>query len=227
MKKIFYLVFCCLITLMASCDKDTEAANFAPDVITGGTTDIYRKGATLAGSIHLTGSSAVEEYGILFSEYQSMGEFTKYPVSTGEMDYEVKVQNLQPGKTYYYCAYVNSGYSIARGDVNSFNTTESNVPVFGDIVVDSIGWGSIRVTTAIIDDGGVTPIISGFCWREGTSGVPTLIDHVVNVSSMNGNQLIAEITGLQPSTDYVVSAYSVNSKGMGFSDGIAVKTSEM
>ena len=224
MKKIYHLIFCCLITLLASCEKDTDATNFAPEVTTGSATDIYRKGATLAGTIQLTGASVAEEHGILFSEYQSMGEYTKYPVSSDEMDYEVKVQNLQPGKTYYYCAYANSGYSIARGEINSFNTTESNAPVFGDIVIDSIGWGSFRVTTTIIDDGGVTPIISGFCWREGNSGIPTLIDNVVNVPNETGNILTATISGLTPQTEYVIAAYSVNSKGMGFSQGTTVQT---
>lgn len=224
MKKIYHLIFCCLITLLASCEKDTDATNFAPEVTTGSATDIYRKGATLAGTIQLTGASVAEEHGILFSEYQSMGEYTKYPVSSDEMDYEVKVQNLQPGKTYYYCAYANSGYSIARGEINSFNTTESNAPVFGDIVIDSIGWGSFRVTTTIIDDGGVTPIISGFCWREGNSGIPTLIDNVVNVPNETGNILTATISGLTPQTEYVIAAYSVNSKGMGFSQGTTIQT---
>lgn len=224
MKKIHYLILCCLVGLLASCDKDTDAVNFAPDVTTGGATDIFRKGATLSGKIQFAGESSAQDYGILVSEYPSMAEPTEYPITTGETDYKVQVQNLSPDKTYYYCAYANSGYSTARGDVNSFQTTESNVPVFGEVMVDSIGWGSVRVTVSVLDDGGVTPIISGFCWREGNSGVPTLIDNVVNIPNASGNTLTAVITGLTPQTNYVIAAYSVNSKGMGFSQGTSVQT---
>lgn len=224
MKKIHYLILCCLVGLLASCDKDTDAVNFAPDVTTGGATDIFRKGATLSGKIQFAGESSAQDYGILVSEYPSMAEPTEYPITTGETDYKIRVQSLSPDRVYYYCAYANSGYSTARGDINSFQTTESNAPVFGEVVVDSIGSGSVRVTATIIDDGGVTPIISGFCWREGSSGVPTLIDNVVNVLDATGNTMTAVITGLTPLTDYVIAAYSVNSKGMGFSQGTSVQT---
>lgn len=224
MKKIQYLILCCLMGLSVACDKDTEAANFAPEVTTGSATDIFRKGVTLSGSILLGGESTAQDYGILVSEYQSMAEPSEYPITTGETNYQVKIQNLSPDKTYYYCAYANSGYSTARGDINSFHTTESNAPVFDEIVVDSIGWGSIRVTTTIIDDGGVAPIISGFCWREGNSGTPTLIDNVVNVSEVEDNRLTATISGLTPLTEYVIAAYSVNTKGMGVSQSIVVQT---
>ena len=224
MKKINYLILNCLIITLLSCEKDTESTIFAPEVTTGNATDIFRKGATLNGNIHLDEESTVQEYGILISEYQSMAGSTKYPITTGETDYQVKVHNLSPNKTYYYCAYANSSYSTSTGVTNSFHTTESNVPIFGELVIDSIGFESIRVSTIIIDDGGATPIISGFCWREGNSGVPTLIDNVVNVAEITGNQLTAIITGLTPLTEYVIAAYSVNAKGMGFSQGISILT---
>ena len=224
MKKIHYVFLTCLTLLLLACDKDTKSVNFAPEVTTGSATDIFRKGATLSGSIRFNGESAAQEYGILVSEYQSMAEPTEYPITTGETDYKVRIQNLSPDKTYYYCAYANSGYSTARGEANSFHTTESNVPVFGELVIDSIGSESVRISTTIIDDGGVTPIISGFCWREGKSGTPTLIDNVVNVSDVTSNQLTAIITGLNPLTEYVIAAYSVNAKGIGFGQGTSVQT---
>jgi len=224
MKKIHNIAWgSCLVCLLAACEKDTEAINFAPEVTTGSVTNIYRKGATISGNILLTGASTAEKYGILLSDLQSMVEYTEYPISSGETDYKVQVQGLEAGKTYYYCSYAYSGYSIARGEINSFNTTESNPPVFGDIAINHTGFDQVTVTTTMLDDGGFSPIISGFCWREGNSGVPTLVDNVVNVSEISHNQLTAVLTGLLPDTEYVVSAYSVNSRGMGFSQGFTFR----
>lgn len=96
--------------------------------------------------------------------------------------------------------------------------------IFGDIAINHTGFDQVTVTTTMLDDGGFSPIISGFCWREGNSGIPTLVDNVVNVSEISHNQLTAVLTGLLPDTEYVVSAYSVNSRGMGFSQGFTFRT---
>ena len=53
MKKIQYLLLCSLMLLLASCEEDTVATNFAPSVSTGNASDIYRKGAVLSGSIRM------------------------------------------------------------------------------------------------------------------------------------------------------------------------------
>ena len=54
MKKLCYILLCGLLTLLASCEKDTMAGIFAPEVTTGTATNIYRKGATLSGSIRFS-----------------------------------------------------------------------------------------------------------------------------------------------------------------------------
>ena len=71
MTRIKYMLMCSLMVLLAACEKDTEPVNFAPRLTTGNVTDIYRKGATLSGSIHFSGTSTAQSYGILFSELQS------------------------------------------------------------------------------------------------------------------------------------------------------------
>ena len=60
MKKIQYLLLCSLMLLLAACEKDTVATNFAPRVTTGDATDIYRKGAVLSGSIQNTGNAPAD-----------------------------------------------------------------------------------------------------------------------------------------------------------------------
>ena len=228
MKRINMIYLCCLILIMAACEKDTDAMFFAPSVNTGNATDIYRKGATLAGTIEMTGNSTAESYGILFSRMKSMTEYTEYPVTSESTDYQIKVQNLEPGTTYYYCAYAYSGYSMLRGEVKNFTTTENNAPVFESITIESsytgTSYNGIIATAKIIDDGGSDIILSGFCYREGNSGVATFIDNVVNVTDIENGVFTTVLTNLKSNTEYVISAYSVNTHGMGFSESIVVKT---
>ena len=228
MKRINMIYLCCLILIMTACEKDTDAMFFAPSVNTGNATDIYRKGATLAGTIEMTGNSTAESYGILFSRMKSMTEYTEYPVTSESTDYQIKVQNLEPGTTYYYCAYAYSGYSMLRGEVKNFTTTENNAPVFESITIEpsytGTSYNGIIATAKIIDDGGSDIILSGFCYREGNSGVATFIDNVVNVTDIENGVFTTALTNLKPDTEYVISAYSVNTHGMGFSESVVVKT---
>lgn len=217
MTRIKYMLMCSLMVLLAACEKDTEPVNFAPRLTTGNVTDIYRKGATLSGSIHFSGTSTAQSYGILFSELQSMAEFTEYPVKDDSLDFSVDMQNLTPNTTYYYCAYANSGFSLAKGEVKSFTTTESNAPVFAEVTLEEKDATSCVVSATIIDEGGSDLILTGFCWANLGDGEPTIDDNVRNVS-VEGNVLTAHITGLKPETEYQIRAYGVNASGIGYSD---------
>ena len=225
MSRIKYMLICSLMVLLAACEKDTEPTNFAPGLTTGNVTDIYRKGATLSGSIHFSGTSTAQSYGILFSELQSMAEFTEYPVKDGSYDFSINMTNLTPNTTYYYCAYASSGFSLARGQVKSFTTTESNAPVFAEVTLKEKDAQSCGVSTTVIDDGGSELIMGGFCWSLVSEGEPTIESGVQNVSVKNSS-LSATIKGLLPETDYYVRAYAVNANGIGYSKSLVVMTDE-
>ena len=223
MKKIQYLLLCSLILLFAGCEKDTEATNFAPSVTTGNATDIYRKGAVLSGSIQLTGSATAKSYGILFSELESMAEYTEYPATDGSSEFQIRLTTLTPGTTYYYCAYANSSYSIAKGQVKNFSTTENNVPIFASISLSSTEVSSCKIAATLFDEGGSEIELSGFCWKIADEGEPTTNDHVQNVSISNGS-MTTELTGLEPDTEYLIRAYATNHTGVGYSETLRVKT---
>ena len=225
MARIKYMLICSLLVLLAACEKDTEPVNFAPGLTTGNVTDIYRKGATLSGSIHFSGTSTAQSYGILFSELQSMAEFTEHPVKDGNYDFSIDMQNLIPNTTYYYCAYANSGFSMAKGEVKSFTTTESNAPVFAELALKEKDAQSCGVSTTVIDDGGSELIMGGFCWSLVSEGEPTIESEVQNISVKDG-LWSAIIKGLLPETEYYVRAYAVNANGIGYSKSLVVTTDE-
>ncbi len=225
MKKITHLIICSLLLVMAACEKDTEPANFAPKLATGEATNIYRTGATLSGSMEKAEGVVVKEYGILYSTLQSMAEYTEVKVGTdNEGKFSVQLQALEPGKTYYYCSYANSGYSIAKGETKSFTTVESKTPVFSDLQVSGTDEKSFIVSTSVLDDGGGEMFLSGFCWKETTDAnyVPTEKDNTKNIDDVSNYQV--RINDLKPGRLYAVRAYAINSNGRGYGTTTYVTT---
>ena len=223
MKRIQYLLLGSLMMFLAACEKDTLPTQFAPSVTTGNATDIYRKGAVLSGSIQLTGTATAKNYGILFSELESMAEFTEYAVTDGSKDFSVSLSALTPGTTYYYCAYAHSGYSIVKGAVKSFSTKESNAPIFSAINLLSKDEVSCKVSASLLDEGGSDIFLSGFCWAKAGEGEPTADSHG-QIATIRNGVMSAEITGLEPETDYLVRAYASNSTGVGYSESVRITT---
>lgn len=225
MKKIQYILILGLLFVMASCEKDTLPMNFSPALTTGGASDIFRVGATLSGSIQKSDGVVVKDCGILISELQSMAEYTEIKTSSTENTFDVLAQNLTPGKKYYYCAYASSGYSIARGDIKEFTTTDSNAPVFSELAISGKDEKSFTVATTILDEGGSDLVLCGFCWKslESSSADPTFEDNVVNVSTQS-TAVSARIKDLMPNKQYLVRAYGVNARGLGYGKTITVST---
>lgn len=219
MKKITHLIICSLLLVMAACEKDTEPANFAPKLATGEATNIYRTGATLSGSMEKAEGVVVKEYGILYSTLQSMAEYTEMKVDEKSgNDFAVQLQGLESDKTYYYCAYAHSGYSIAKGEIRSFTTGASNTPVFSALEVSGTDEKSFTVSTSILDEGGGEILFSGFCWKEtSVSGyLPTEKDEMKVIDNLSNYRL--RIKDLKPGRQYAVRAYSVSTKGIGYGE---------
>lgn len=226
MKKIRYILLSSLLLfIVAACEKDTLPMNFSPALTTGVASDIYRVGATLSGSIQKSDGVVVKDCGILISELQSMAEYTEIKTASTDNSFNVLAQNLQPGKKYYYCAYASSGYSIARGEIKEFITTDSNKPVFSELAVSGKDEKSFTVGTTILDEGGTELILCGFCWKlsENSSTEPTVEDNVSNVTAQSA-AITARIKDLTPNKNYLVRAYGINGRGVGYGKTISVST---
>ena len=226
MKHLLHIwMSCLLLVVTTACEKDSKAEIFAPKVTTGSATDIYRKGATLSGTINNGGTVLVDRYGILFSELQSMAEYEELPATNEETEYSVQVKDLKPGKTYYFCSYAHSGYSIVRGEIRSFTTSRNNAPVFDIPVISATNESSFTVTATLLDDGGSELILSGFCYNEMGENAPTFMDNVANVEISN-NTITTTFTGLYPGKTYQVRAYGATANGLAYSDLVTITTDE-
>lgn len=223
MKKLCYILLCGLLAVLTACEKDTAAGIFAPEVTTGTATGIYRKGATLSGSIRFAEGTAAEHYGVRFSGYQSMAEYTELEVMDGSTEFHVQVKDLEPGKTYYFCTYACGGYSTVLGEVRNFTTSESNAPVFSVPVVSGTTEKSFIVTSELLDNGGSDVMLSGFCYNEAGGKAPSFMDHVSNVT-LSGNTITATIRGVAPLRTYQIRAYGASVKGLAYSAMSTVTT---
>jgi hypothetical protein len=94
----------------------------------------------------------------------------------------------------------------------------------------SVSVTNVQTTTAIgsgkiIDNGGETIFVSGFCWS--TIQQPTTANN--KTTSGYGSfqsSFDSSITGLAPNTTYYLRGYSINSIGTGYSDEISFTTAK-
>lgn len=226
MKTMKYLCACCLLMLCA-CGSDNEPTTYPPLVTTGNVSDIYREGAVLYGSIENLTNADIKEFGILCSDHQSMDEPKALIAESENMsDYSVTVRDLTPGKTYYYCAYASSGYSMMKGEVKTFNTTETNPPIFNNVSCDISYENGFKITAHVEDIGDQELLLCGFCYKEAdaTGTAPTIADKTIYVKDLNVD-FSSSIEGLVPNTTYLVRAFAGNSCGVGYSKTVEISTS--
>lgn len=226
MKFMKYLYACGLLVLCA-CGNDNEPTTYPPVVTTGNVSDIYREGAVLYGSIENSAGADIKEFGILCSDHQSMDEPTTIVAeSEGMSGYNVTIRNLTPGKSYYYCAYASSGHSIMKGEIKTFNTTETNPPMFNNVSCDMSYENGFKITAHVEDIGDQELLLCGFCYKEKdkTGAAPTIADKTVYVKDLNVD-FTSSIEGLLPNTVYLVRAFAGNSCGVGYSKTVEISTS--
>ena len=222
----FILMNCLVLASMTACEKDTVSAIFSPEVTTGTATNIYRMGATLSGNIHFTKGSMAERYGIQYSTLANMAEYDELEITDGATEFSIPLQNLIPGKTYYFCTYAYSGYSLCQGEVRSFTTTENNAPIFNMPVVSAQTATGFTISASLFDDGGTDLLVAGFCYNELGEEEPNFFGNVVNVD-LGSHSLTAEITGLEPGKNYQVRAYAANENGLAYSEMLYVTTEQV
>lgn len=228
MKIILNILVCCLLFLMMACEKDDKTSAYPPRLFTGEASDIYRKGATLSGSIHYGEGRMVNEYGIFYSTVSNLAEHEGVQVSLEAMnneDFSVSITGLEPGTTYYYCTYARTDNTVVKSTIKSFQTKTSNPPIFSEPKITGVNKSGFTTSATLLDEGGTDLILSGFCWKlaDATGIEPTVDDHVLN-SVLVGAELKASICDLKSEKDYLVRAYGTNKDGLGYGKTVRVKT---
>lgn len=117
--------------------------------------------------------------------------------------------------TYYYRSYAINEIGIAYGDVLSL-VTKAESPVLTTKAATGLTHERAITGGTITSTGGNTIVERGVCWSK-TNSSPTKLDNIVE-SSDSSDDFSVEITGLETTTTYYVSAYVSTSSNVYYAE---------
>ena len=218
---------------LASCAEDEEPRSYMPALATNSASGLTRFAATLSGSVTaVSGSTAAYDVFFLFAQGSSLTdarEVSAVPDPSVEGRYSGLAEGLVPGGDYCYAICARSGGSVARGELITFSTLESTVPVPGETFTALLSENSVTLSSSeLLDDGGLEITQRGFAYKvyeEGDSE-PLTSDRTRTVP-LDAETFMAQITGLQAHTTYVARAYAVNRTGTGYGSSVVFTTEDL
>ncbi len=237
-----FLRICCVLlsVLLFSCEKDTMPASDVPNIITGQSAKVYRKGATLYGNIKNPDASPVESFGIELAIFSRPGMTIEQYFATAQSfevdqmdaqgDFSVQVGGLEPGQTYMYRSFVNSGHNVVYGVDSTFQTPHNTAPVFGDMNTSDVSYTSFDISVTLLDDGGDPLQAMGYIYREAAEELAQEIVIGPEVKSvycpgdqLDNQQFTLTINDLYAGRRYAVRAFAM-ADGIGYSEMMYVRT---
>ena len=201
----------------------------SPVVRANSISNITQNGANIHGQLHYEGSSAVTEYGVVYSpniqepaiptEGASDPKIVRVPVESLEPgEFTVPISGLTPGTTYYLRVYAVNAADTAYSNNFNFTALPISQPNVVIVAIDNITKGSAQVHCSVNNGGGtVTDWGIKYSTNSNMSGAtnwrkPGGGDH------LSGNTFTVSIDNathdtLASHTTYYVQAYATNSAG--------------
>ncbi len=202
-----------------------QAARGVPSATTGTASGIGSNTVTLAGSLDDDLDDPATARGILIGEALPVdpATWTKYPAEgTGTGSFTVSVEGLKPQTNYYYAAYGENDKGIGYGEPGSFLTL-AGPPSIETLSASNITARMADLTVTAFSDGGEAPTVRGFCYGTSPDPVKEEGNHTELDPASPG--FTGTLTFPSGNVTYYVRAYAENSKGIGYSPSITVKTS--
>lgn len=191
-----------------------------PSVVTYPLSSITQTTVSCGGNVTDGGGTVVISRGVCWSTEQNPTiENSHTTDGSGLGDFTSSITGLTLKTTYYIRAYATNSEGTGYGEERSFTTLPELPTVITYPVTDFTG-NSATFGGNVISDGG-EEIIRGFCWS--TSENPTINDN----HTENGNGIgdfYANITELEPITEYYVRAYATNSAGTSYGEQMSFTT---
>lgn len=212
-----WIAFGLMTVLMVACGGDEPPAS--PSLKIGEATEISRNGAKLSGSVSGTELTPIGTCSFHYGLSSGM-EYSVEATQGATGKFEVLIEGLSAGCTYYYCMEISSGKSTLRSSMAQFQTLPNLVPTIGEVELVSKGPLSATVQCSIVDAGGEEFTRIGFLLSESGSTEETF----VAATSVGDDSFIAQLGGLNMNTDYSVKACAANSLGEQQSEAITFQT---
>lgn len=181
-----------------------------PDLDVTTVTEVKPTTAKAASVVISENGSEVTEKGFCLSKTieEPTIENSKIVVSGTTAAYSVVLASLESGTTYYIRSYATNSKGTGYGEVAEFTTAVDIGETTLSDLTDTDALASAEILT-LGDNFAITE--KGFCYSS-VNTVPTVAD-TKKVSSVQGNDITASLTGLTPNTKYYICAYVVNEKG--------------
>ncbi len=135
--------------------------------------------------------------------------------------YEIKIDALNPGLTYYIRAFAVNDSGTSYGVQKSFLTVALTPPVLTTTQVKNIGTTTTESGGNITSDGGSPVTSRGVCW--GILPVPTISNSNTNDGAGIGS-FNSVLSNLTPNTPYYVRAYATNALGTSYGEQLSFNT---
>ena len=197
----------------------TTAEATIPTVITGTSSDITSASATIRGDVTSNGGATVTQRGFYWGRDVSGSGSGMRTVGSGTGSFTLNITGLSGGTTYYYKAYARNSKGTVYGEVCSFTTMATTVPIVTTGSASSISSARATLAGNITSSGGATVTERGF--RYGTSE-DDLSQSVLSLTDELGltatDDFSAYLTGLDATTTYYYKAYAKNSAGTGYGE---------
>ena len=194
----------------------------SPVSVTDTVADITYSSALCKGTVVADSGLMVTRRGICWS-------LTPDPTISSSSDtlgkglgaYEIKIDALNPGATYYIRAFAVNDSGTSYGVQKSFITVALTSPTLTTAPVSNVTTTSAGSGGNITSDGGSPVTERGICW----SGLPdpTIADSKTNDGSGIGN-FISTLANLIPNTPYYVRAYATNAIGTSYGEPLFFTT---
>ena len=197
----------------------SAVANNPAVLSTGNVSSVTANSSSVSGSITDIGSSAVTQYGHVWSSVNNVPTVndskTQLGAANAPTNFNSSLTGLAASTVYYVRAYAINNGGISYGAVVSFTTSSSsnNLPFVTSGLITSVTYNS-AIAAGNITDIGSSPVTHyGHVWSSSNT-IPTTADNKTDLGGANAiTGFNSSLTGLQPDTYYWVRTYATNSAG--------------
>ena len=166
--RLFLFTTSLISCLLAACSEDERPDYLLPSFQVNEATEVTRTSALLTGEVILHGNGTVSDVHFRYGTTESMEQVASCP--EGTLQAMARLNDLQPGTTYYFCLEASNGYSAVHSDTQTFTTLPNKVPTVSHITRINQSPLSITVSYEITDNGGETITSTGlYYYIEGSS----------------------------------------------------------
>mgnify|MGYP000741681887 CR=1 FL=1 len=219
MRVLITYIFSFLVFISCKVDEPQNS----PVVITNKPSEIKLTSAIVSGEVTNEGFSAATERGIVLSETNKKPSVsdTKFTIGYGIGAFSKALENLKVNTNYNYAAFATNSKGTSYGEIMSFTTADYTLATLSIEPSKNITSSTVQLTGLVSNDGGISVSERGFVLSTSTN--PT----VNNIKISNGKGLGAfssVVTQLNDETTYFAKAFSINGKGISYSNEISFKT---